>query len=229
MKYLPMLAATAALTTSTAALAEGPAWTYVDLGYLRSSSTELDSSPGAASGTIDKSQGYVLDGSFGFAEIWHAGIYVGTAETKIDGAANLEIDTFYNVRVGLHPSVTDNTDFVAEIGYTTWDFATNAQNPSGGIGKPSAADITVGVRSMLSDRFELSAFLSYFRGEADIDGISDKFQIFAPQVGGQFFFTDNFSINLDYTFGDLQSSVLAGSGLISVSDTAKFGLRWSFN
>ena len=215
----------AALAASSAAVA-GPSWTYVDLGYLRGSAAEVavDLGDGAIDPTgVEKSQGYVLEGSFGFAEMWHVSGYYGSAKTKVDDNPDVEIDSFYNITGGIHPAITDSTDFVAEIGYTTWDLKDLNI-------KPTAYDLTVGVRSMLSDRFEIKALLAYQSGEADLDGIKDKFQIFAPTVGGQFFFTDNISVNLDYTWGDAQSGVLAayGTGLASVADTAKFGVRWSF-
>ena len=203
----------AALAASSAAVA-GPSWTYVDGAYTRSSSLE-------AAGT-DKAQGYELEGSFGFANIWHvAGVY-GSAETETLGdGGDLEIEDYYSIRGGVHPAISDSTDFVAEIGYTGW----SVKSPAGITVDPKAYDLTVGVRSMLSDRFELNGFLTYQSGDTDSDG-DDKFQIFAPTLGGQYFFTDNFSVNLAYTWGDIQSTVLAAGA--AVADTGRFGVRWSF-
>jgi len=208
-----VIIALAAMAASTGALA-GPSWTYVDLAYTRSSSLE-------EAGT-DKSQGYELEGSFGFANIWHVAGFYGSAETDAVSGGTFEIEDYYNIRGGVHPAITDNTDFVAEIGYTGW----STKSAGGATADPKAYDLTVGLRSMLSDRFEINGFLTYQSGESDSGAADDKFQVFAPTVGGQYFFTDNFSVNLAYTWGDIQSTVLAAGA--AVADTGRFGVRWSF-
>ena len=140
--------AAAALAVSGTAIA-GPSWTYVDLGYTRQSSIEDP----AIGNNVDKSQGYELTGSFGFGNIWHVGATYGSAEAKVNNASDIELDKYYDLRAGVHPAITDSTDFVAEIGYTKWE-----TKNAGGLNvnnKPKAYDITVGVRSMLSEKFEL--------------------------------------------------------------------------
>ncbi len=196
--------ALAAMGLSSAAMA-GPSWTYVDGAYIVSSSFNDQD--------ID---GYQLEGSLGLFNIWHiAGTY-GSADD--DGAGLGEIDSYYNVRGGVHPAITDSTDFVAEIGYTQWDLK---NGPADGQ-KPTAYDLTVGVRSMVADDFELNAFLSAQSGDLDGSGGNDDFTNLAPSVGGQYFFLDHFSVNVSYTWNDIQSAAVGSS------DTAQFGVRWSF-
>ena len=213
-----VIIALAAMAASTGALA-GPSWTYIDGAYLRGSSAEQ-------AGT-DKVQGYELAGSFGFANIWHVAGAYGAAENDV-GPNAAEIEDYYTITGGVHPAITDNTDFVAEIGYTGWSLL-NVDVANGGASADATAyNLTVGVRSMLSDRFELNAFLTYQAGDTDSSAATtgDKFQVFAPSVGGQYFFTDNFSVNLAYTWGDVQSSVVSGG--LGTADTGRFGVRWSF-
>ena len=211
-----VIIALAAMAASTGALA-GPSWTYIDGAYLRGSSAEQ-------AGT-DKVQGYELAGSFGFANIWHVSAAYGAAENDL-GPNAAEVEDYYNITAGVHPAITDSTDFVAEIGYTGWSLLNTAVNTGTTSQDAKAYDLTVGVRSMLSDSFELNGFLTYQSGDTDAGSGPDKFQVFAPTVGGQYFFTDNFSVNLAYTWGDVQSTVVS-SGL-GTADTGRFGVRWSF-
>ncbi len=199
-KAMIAVAALAATGTATA----GPAWTYIDLGYIQSSTAE-------AVGTED-STGYDLAGSIGFGDMWHAQASWGNQETDSAGGGSLIDVDVYELRAGVHPAITDNTDFVADIGYTKWDV-------NGG-GKPDAYDIRIGVRSMLADNFEVNATLAAQSGDLDASGTD--FDNLIPTVGGQYFFSDNISVNLEYSWGGTQD-VVVGS-----KDAARFGVRWSF-
>jgi opacity protein-like surface antigen len=202
-----LVIALAAMGLSSAAMA-GPSWTFVDLGYAEASSSE------ELGGTEDIS-GYDLTGSFGFAGIWHINGTYGTISAEPVSGSDVDVDR-YRIGVGVHPAITDSTDFVAEIGYTAWEVDVE------GDPEPEAIDLTLGVRSMITDQFELNGFLATQVGSSDFGSPDDDFTNLAPSLGGQYFFTDNLSVNLNYTWGDIQS-VVAGSG-----DTARFGVRWSF-
>jgi len=193
-KAILALAATAVTGTAVA----GPSWTYVDLGYLRSSSISND---------ID---GYEVAGSIGFADMWHAQASYGTQE--VDGGG-VEIDKYYSVNVGVHPAITDNTDFVADVGYTKWDIENG--------NSPKVYTLGLGVRSMLTEKMELSALLTTQSGDLDA-GANDDLTNIVPELGGQYFFTDNVSVNVAYAWGNTEGVVL-GTG-----NQAKFGVRWSF-
>ena len=206
-----VMIALASMGLSTAAMA-GPSWTFVDLGYAESSSSE------ELAGTEDIS-GYDITGSFGFAGIWHINGTYGTITTESVGSPDVDVDR-YRIGAGAHPAITDSTDFVAEIGYTAWEVdAGGGSDP-----EPEAIDLTLGVRSMVTDQFELNAFLATQIGSSDFGSSDDDFTNLAPSVGGQYFFTDNISVNVNYTWNDVQS--LAVGSL--TGDTARFGVRWSF-
>jgi opacity protein-like surface antigen len=204
-----LMIAMAAMGLSSVAMA-GPSWTFVDLGYAESSSSE------ELVGTEDIS-GYDITGSFGFAGIWHINGTYGTITTESIGSSDVDVDR-YRIGIGAHPAITDSTDFVAEVGYTAWEVDV-AGDP-----EPDAIDLTLGVRSMVTDRFELNAFLATQIGSSDFGGSDDDFTNLAPSVGGQYFFTDNVSVNLSYSWNDVQSLVVQSL----TADTARFGVRWSF-
>lgn len=201
--------ALAAMAASSAALA-GPSWTYVDGGYSQQSSFEANG--------VKSIDGYDLTGSFGFAGIWHINGTWGTA--TVDVGSDIDIDR-YRIGGGVHPAITDSTDFVAEVGYTSWDAKDDL-----GI-EPDAFDLTLGVRSMVSDALELNAFLATNIGSTDTGG-DDDFTNFSPSLGGQYFFTENLSVNLSYTWGDVQSTLVQGAASSAKADTTRFGVRWSF-
>ena len=205
-----VMIALAAMGLSSAAMA-GPSWTYLDIGYAESSSSE------ELAGTENIS-GYDLTGSFGFG-IWHINGTYGTTSTELTSGPDVDVDR-YRIGAGVHPAITDSTDFVAEIGYTGWEIDSGTPPDA----EPDAIDLTLGVRSMVTDQFELNAFLATQIGSSDFGSSDDDFTNLAPSVGGQYFFTDNISVNVNYTWNDVQS--LAVGSL--TGDTARFGVRWSF-
>jgi len=180
-----LILALAAFALSGVAVA-GPSWTYVDLGYVRADSGDNDA------------DAYGIAGSFGFGELFHVNaVWVDGTDSDDD-----DFDS-YRIGAGLHPAVTDDTDLVLEIGYATIssdDFSND----------PSWVDLTLGVRSMITDRFELNAAIVTAVGDDDIGG-ADGFTEVGINIGGQYFFNDAISINV-----------------VGSDEVVKFGVRWSF-
>ena len=171
-----LLIAMAALAFSSAAVA-GPSWTYVGAGLL-----VLDSD-------TDDVEGIDLEGSFGIG-IFHIGAEIAAiSDAPVSDTADGDDDLlFYRVSAGIHPAVTDSTDAVLEIGYA----ATDADD---GDIEPSTLDLRFGVRSMISDQFEVNAFVITGFTDTDIPGGDDVTDT-RLQIGGQYFFTDRISFNV---------------------------------
>ena len=106
MKGIKLLAATAALTVSSVAVA-GPNYTYAD---------NLVTLLLIVIGNED-SGGFELNGSFGFADVFHvgAGLFAGEIQggKSKDGA---DVDA-YDIYFGYNPAVTDNIDAVIRVGF----------------------------------------------------------------------------------------------------------------
>jgi len=179
----------AALALSGTAMA-GPSWTYVDLGYITGDSTGDDS--------ID---GYSLRGSFGFGDLWHVEGFV----------ANEENDSFdndsYGIRGGIHPALTDNTDFVLDLGYAQTD-GDSSSDPD-----PTAFQFRTGVRSNIGN-VELRSFVSLVFGDDD-SGMDEEFRSVMYSVGGQYNFSDAWSVGADASVGES-------------NDRLNLYVRWSF-
>jgi hypothetical protein len=199
----------AALAASTSVMA-GPSWTYVDAGVsFADSNYELG----------DDAIGYGIRGSFGFGSLWH--IQANVASVEVNGGKGDPIgfdDTTYSLRGGIHPAVTDNTDFVLDIGYEgqEWDF-------DGLKVKPTSYDIRTGLRSNVG-QLELRAFISIVQNDFDVDdaGFDGKGRTIEYSVGGQYNFSDAWSVGIDHVVGGGVDEVIP-----DVGDNAR--LRWGQN
>jgi hypothetical protein len=212
----------AAMALSTGAIA-GPNWTYIDLGVVLADSSGKDTAVGAA-----------LTGSFGL-DLFHgnltytaisdavsrdsafgsgAGPVVGSGGCSAS-AVKCKGDDYDSIRVGvgIHPAITDSTDMVLEIGYTDASYDDAKQDPD-------AIDLTFGVRSMITDEFELSAMAIISDGSTDTGG-DDDIQDAGFRFGGQYFFSDAISVNATVTQG-IQTQTGAGD------DYFQIGGRWNF-
>jgi hypothetical protein len=202
-----LILAAAALALSTSAMA-GPKWTYADIGYTVGTSAEEDS------------DGYGVRGSFGFADIWHVrGGYSDLEVLGGDDAGGLDVDGF-NAYVGVNPALTENTDFVFEVGYSDFDLG-----PNGGW---DGYSLVVGLRSMFTEKLELNATVETISGDiedASFAGIggagSADFTEVKAKVGGQYMFTENVGVGVDVTLGTVNTDSLLGN-------TANFYARYSF-
>jgi hypothetical protein len=200
-----LMIALAALAISGTAVA-GPSWTYVDLGAVIGDSSTKD----------QETQGVALRGSFGFGNIWHAQLELGQGETNGGKSSNPSSgsDNFiYTIRGGIHPAITDNTDFVLDLGYTDIEdefnfgqnFATTKENIK-------IIDIKTGVRSNVGP-LELRAFVSL--GMVDGERSDEEGRDVNYMVGGQYNFSDAWSVGADVN--------LAERG-----DLMDLYVRWSF-
>jgi len=177
-----LIIAVAAMAASGMAVA-GPSWTYAEAGYI-----VVDG---------DDNDGYSVAGSFGFADIWH----VRADYSDVDNVAG---DTDgYELVAGIHPAISDNTDFVFEISYFDFDI--------GAAGELDGYGLEVGLRSMFTDNVELSA--SVGTDDQDFSAGGDNTDV-SVTAGGQYYFTDNISLGVEVNVGD--------------GNSAEFGVRYSF-
>jgi len=196
----------AALALSGTAMA-GPSWTYVDLGYVTGDSGD------------ETTDGLALRGSFGFGSLWHIQADVVTSEANGGkGTTGGSDNTGYVLRGGIHPAVTDNTDFVLDVAYS----ATEVDDGSGGsTPEPNSIDLRTGVRSNIG-QLELRSFVTLAFGDTDLGGGATDFRSVNYTVGGQYNFNDAWSVGTDATVGNSSASN-GGTG-----DLLNLYVRWSF-
>lgn len=199
------IVAVASLALSGTAVA-GPAelpWTYIDAGYVLQS--------GAGTLADEGGDGYKIRGSFGL-NLFH----FGGEWYQVDGGGTAgDIDS-WDLYVGVHPGITENIDLVVDIGYT--------ESENDRDDKTDGVFLRVGPRAMIGEHFELSAYLMSTWGDTDFsvdDGFdnitqfSDDFRGVTLLVGGQWYFTDNFSLGADARLED-------------TGDNVNLFVRWSF-
>ena len=123
----------------------------------------------------------------------------------------------------LMDAANENTDMVVEIGYSQGEFDDLSPEPDG-------VDLTFGVRSMITDNFELGAAAVLVFGSSDIcseapsgSSCDDDVQDTGLRLSGQYFFTDAISVNVTATQG-----VSIETGNIGGGDSIQVGGRWSF-
>ncbi|HHQ14224.1 MAG TPA: hypothetical protein ENK16_04290, partial [Chromatiales bacterium] len=126
----------AALAFSGAAVAAGPSWTYLQLGYVQADSVETKQVNPATS-TDFETNGLDIVGSLGFMGIGHGRIGYRDIDSK-DWTGELGMPgnklsfSNYELAIGVHPEVTENTDFVAEIQYRDGDGDVKNVGPNNG-------------------------------------------------------------------------------------------------
>lgn len=213
MKTLKLIVAITALVVSGAAVAGAP-WTYVDLGYVTADSGD------------DRTDGLALRGSFGFADIWHAGvalqgIEVAGGKSKPQGADV----SGGNIYIGLHPAVTPNTDLVVDLGYEALEVE---EEFSIGTVKNDVTSLFLraGPRALLAgDKLELSAYMILAAGEEEVSGsgVKSDFTNVGLQLGGQYYFTPAWSVGADAQLNRFDAASGSSGG-----DFLSIFVRWSF-
>jgi hypothetical protein len=203
MKKIILTAAALALSTSAMA---GPSWTYAELNYVIG-----DTSEGGSSSADSRLTGYNLQGSLGLG-MFHVAAEWATWDTKKNFGTDIDS---YSLRAGIHPSVTDNIDLFAELGYTGYDLKDLTAGDA-----PTEIDVAVGVRAMIGDNLELRTSLAIASG--DTDTANSDFTDTRFGVGGAWYFTDAISLDIDY------ETIGAGNGGSGGQDIIEIGARWSF-
>jgi hypothetical protein len=201
MRKLTMaLWAAAAMAATGTAVAENPAWTYGQLGYVRADSGD------------DSTDGYRIKGSLGFAENFHFNAEYVDGTIGVPGS-DLDFDG-YQIGIGAHPSVGANTDVVVELGY--YDISYDAP---GGEDDTDGIRLGAGLRHMLADSVEVNALAWWTEGNEDFGTTDEDYSDIALELGGRYLFNDNFSAGVTVVTND---SLVGG-------DSATIDLRYQFD
>ena len=167
------------LAAAAPAVADDISYNFVDLGYQR---IEIDDVAGI---DVD-GDGFGIAGSFEIAENW----FVQASYAQADFDFGVDFDQTA-LGVGYKTGISDRSDVFATVNYL------RAEVSASGLG--SADDdgfgISVGVRAMLSDTFELNGSIGY----VDFDDGGDSTSVSA---GGLFNLTETFALGLGIEVDD---------------------------
>lgn len=168
--------------SSTAAMAEGPSYSYIQAVY-----EEVDIDLG---GGIDADgDGWAVAGSVAINESWYAFANYSSAELE----NVVDVDQF-GLGVGWHSAINTTTDWFVSAAYV------DAEVSAGGFGSvdDSGFGLALGLRSMLTPSLELAGAINY----VDFgDGDDTSFG-----VAAWYTVTGNLAVGLGADFGDDVSS-----------------------
>lgn len=183
------IVAIAAVVLAVPVWADGLSYSYLQGGYQR---VELDDSLFDVDG-----DGFGFGGSYDFGN----NVFAFAGYSMADFDFGVDVDEL-DVGVGYHIGVGERTDFVTTIAYVS------VEADVGGFGSfdDSGIGASVGLRSMLTDRFELSGSLNY----VDLDESGDD-----TSVSGAVWY-------------DVSDVVALGANLAFGDDTTTYGLGARF-
>jgi hypothetical protein len=155
-------------------------YNFIEAGYQ-----EIDIDGGFFSGVDIDGDGYGVGGSFELDENW----FIGASYSKADFDFGIDLDQLM-LGAGYHVPISDNADFYGMISFV------NVEASAGGFGSvdDDGYAATIGLRSMIGDRFELNGSLAY----VDLGDGGDTTEFGA---GALYYFSDafaaGFSIGID--------------------------------
>ena len=187
---LASLALAASLAITPAAQATDVSYDFLELRFVE---TEIDTNGGDLDG-----DGFLIGGSYNFNENW----YVIGSFSQQDFDRDVDLDAL-ELGAGYVFPIDPNFDLFASLSYL--DYSVDLP-PGFADADEDGFRIQGGIRSRFNEQFEGRAILNY----ADLDD-SDTF----IQLGGDFYFTDEFAAGITI---DLGGDV----------DTITFGGRWFF-
>lgn len=219
MKTLKILVAVAAIAFTGAAFAGAP-WTYIDLGVNAADSSAI--SGGSTSTNDDRTTGASIRGSFGFANVWHAGLNVEANEWNGGKGKPGGVDeTAYDIWVGVHPAMGDKVDLVLDLGYASSEFEVTGTKDD-----VTALYLRTGPRALIAnEKLELFGYLTLAAGENKLFNSSGTdWTGVGYTVGGQFYFTPAVSLGAEVEVNGAASPATE----VTSADQLKIFLRWSF-
>lgn len=195
MKKVIQLSLLAAATiSSTQAFADSPKWNLVELDYINA---DIDEAP------YDPSGFGIMGTKLISGNVFVTGSYSSLNDDLF--GADVDLNTL-NLGVGSKHSITESTDWYGVLSYVDLEaeasFAgNNSSNDEDGFG------ISTGVRSMLTEQFELAGEISY----VDIGDDNET----TVSVKGYYYVTEQVALSMGYN-------------LSSDANTYEIGARYAF-
>ena len=171
-----------AASISTTVLAKSPDWNLIQIGYAKVDIEGLDEISPA---------GFSIGGSKLLGE---STLISGSYSLVTDDYQGLDLDlTQVSLGLGYRYAATSTTDVYGVVSYQYIDLEASSGGNSENV-DDNGYGLTVGVRSRVSDHFEVDASVGYI----DIDGDGET----AFGLGANYYFTQNFAAGVSYAVAD---------------------------
>jgi len=190
-KFVSALAASAAFVPFLAQ-AEGLSWSYVDAAYINTDIDRFD----------EDVDGFALRGSYEIVD--NLFVFAGYADQGTT-VAGLDIDLqTYNLGLGYAWPLGEALDVYGKVGYVS------AEADVGGLGDvdDDGYSLALGLRGRAVEQLELEGAVSF------VD-LSDSGDDTTLDLGARWYFTPQFAVGLEGSFGD-------------DANTYGLGVRWNF-
>ena len=171
------LAVISLVALASTAQAEGPDYNYLEGNYQR---IDIDDDFADVDG-----DGFAIAGSLEVAENWH--IFASYGKADLDFGIDLDEAS---VGGGFHAALSPTTDIVANLAYVSVD-----ADAFGGSFDDDGFGVALGVRSLLTEQFELAGFIEY----VDRDDAGDDTTLSGE---GWYRLTRNFALGGKIGLGD---------------------------
>ena len=148
-KFLQVSLLSAAALASSHAFANSPSWDYVELQYVQFDVDDIDVEPSGfgINGSVLVSENVFLTGSTAFTSDDFQGV-------------DFDYDTL-ELGIGYRYAISDRTDWYASLSYANVEAKASASGFGSSTVDEDGFDIETGIRSMLTEKFELGADISY--------------------------------------------------------------------
>ena len=173
--FKKLLLGTALVFALSPAFAGDLSYNFIEIGYQKA---DLDDD--LAGFSID-GDGYGIAGAFEVGENW----FIAVGYSALDFDFGVDLDQL-SVGGGYHFGMSESTDFFATLSYLT------AEISASGFGSldEDGYGVAIGVRSLLTDKVELSGSIGYSDLGDGADGT-------AFNVGALYSLTENFAVGFD--------------------------------
>ena len=174
--------------------------------------------------------GYNFKGSMAFGEHYYGSFTYGqVSKSNIDTglvvdnvALNADFDlSSTTVNFGYHRALSDNVDFIAELGYSRSALGLDISGYGDVSESGNGYRVATGVRAMMGDRFEGNFNVNY-------SDVGDAGSGVGAGVGGIFHVNDMWGITANYDYAPRESITNGGFTTDETINTWSVGVRASF-
>jgi hypothetical protein len=188
---------------ATIALAQGPRYSFVEAGWQN---IELEDD-GTFGEDLD-GDGLAVGASFAVTDMLH--IFASYGDSDFDlNVFGIDVNVGQNTLAagaGLNFDVSETVDIVGQLAYVDAEIEVDVPGFGSGSEDESGYGLAVGVRGMVTEDFELNAWINYVDLGDDASDTTFSF-------GGVYNFTPVFALQAGMSFGDDVNSIGVGARL----------------
>jgi len=188
---------------TTIAFAQGPRYSYVEAGWQN---IELEDD--GTFGDDLEGDGLAIAASFAVADMVH--IFASYGDSDLDvNVFGFDVNVGYNTLAagaGMNFDVSETVDIVGQLAYVDAEVDVSVPGFGSASEDESGYGLAVGVRGMVTEEFELNAWINYVDLGDDASDTTFSF-------GGVYNFTPVFALQAGFAFGDDVNSIGVGARL----------------